>query len=161
MAFAERREMINLSFLNAIAGGGKSYCALQDAHSGVRQGGRVLYIAPTIALLEEAADTFRAFGSEIEPEVIHNATAQFVVPAILAALNRPSEGGRFLAITFAAFVSLPFFPGRERWSLIVDEIPQAATVHELTVPETHVHLTDHVELVAKGPVERHAREVKG
>jgi len=94
MAFAERREMINLSFLNAIAGGGKSYCALQDAHSGVRQGGRVLYIAPTIALLEEAADTFRAFGSEIEPEVIHNATAQFVAPAILAAPEPAVRGGQ-------------------------------------------------------------------
>jgi hypothetical protein len=144
--------MIKLNYVDAIAGAGKSYTSLKEVHASVLKGGWVLFVVPTVALINEAAAQFRRLSPQRPAECIHNETADIVGAALMKALKERPEGGRILFITWSAFLSLPFFPGRELWSAYFDEIPQVTTVDELLVPTSHVHLTAHVEVRPQGPV---------
>jgi hypothetical protein len=109
-------------------------------------------VVPTVALINEAAAQFRRLSPQRPAECIHNETADIVGAALMKALKERPVGGRILFITWSAFLSLPFFPGRELWSAYFNEIPQVTTVDELLVPTSHVHLTAHVEVRPQGPV---------
>jgi hypothetical protein len=144
--------MIKLHFVDAVAGAGKTHAALRAAHRKAFKGLWVLFVMPTVALIEEAAAQFRNLYPQIEPECIHNETSSFVTSAVMAALKERTEQGRVLFITWSAFLSIPFFEGRQRWSVFIDEIPQVGMVDDPIAPMSHVHLTDHLELRSEGPV---------
>ena len=73
--------------------------------------------------------------------------------------------GRILIITWSAFLRLPFIPNRQSWTVFIDEIPQVCSVREATAPQTHAHLTDHLELrpgqVLRGQVVQRAHQRGG
>ena len=143
---------MKLSYVNAIAGAGKSHVSLHAAHEEVLNGSWLLFVVPTVALIKEAATKFRELSPHIEPECIHHETASIVGAALMESLKERPKGGRILFITWSAFLSLPFFPGRELWSVFVDEIPQVAKVDDLVIPTSHVHLTPYIEARPMGPV---------
>ncbi len=85
-------------------------------------------------------------------KVVHHEVAVLVGKAVLTALQEETPGGFVLIITWSAFMALPYFPDSKRWHLVVDEIPQVATSVEVLAPESHVHLTEQLELVGQGPI---------
>ena len=138
--------------VSALASAGKTYRMTRAAHSLALRDEWVLIVQPTVALIEEAAAGFRTLTPTVSPEVIHGGNAENVTAAILAALKTRPGTGRVLFITWSAFIGLPFFPAPQFWTVFVDEVPQVAKVDDLNLSWTHSHLTDHVELLPKGPV---------
>ena len=67
--------------------------------------------------------------------------------AIIKFLKDVPDAGVMLLITWQAFVDLPFFPQRELWTIIIDEVPQIDHFYRVTVPLNYGYLTEHLELL--------------
>jgi hypothetical protein len=57
------------------------------------------------------------------------------------------DHGTITLITHAAFINLPFFPGRNDIFVFVDEVPNAAKCKTHNLSQTHAHLTDSIDVV--------------
>lgn len=139
-------------YVSSPASAGKTYLMRQAAYAEAAAGKWVLLVLPTLALIEEVLLAFRELASAIEPQVINSETTSFVISTLLAALRKRPAGGQIIIITWSAFAALPFFPGKELWTVFIDEVPQVWNSVELIVPKTHRYLTDHLELRPQGPV---------
>src|ERR1700712_1582190 len=113
--------MFTIYTVNALAGAGKSTAAGDYAFVQASKGGQVLYVAPTLSLIEELSAKLRSRNPSVSIKEIHSGVADGVVSAILASLRSKPQGGRVLLVTWLAFVALPFFPRRNDWTVIVDE----------------------------------------
>ncbi|WP_156467664.1 hypothetical protein [Methylobacterium sp. Leaf91] len=110
-----------------------------------------LIIVPTIELINQIKVDLQGLMPLINVEAVHSGTVDGVTSNVLAQLKLGREGGRVLIITWSSFERLPYFPGRANWNVFVDEIPQVCMVFETNAPDTHMHLTNHVELEPQGP----------
>lgn len=144
--------MLPIYYVSSPAGSGKTRVASQAAHARAAGGGYALLVVPTLRLSGEVVDRLRGLLPAIMPEVIHSETTSSVTAAIHAALKRKSEGGRIVIITKSAFERLSLFWGKEKWAVYIDEVLQVWSMAEAMVPQTHHHLTEHLELRSKGPV---------
>src|SRR4051812_6971288 len=100
---------------------------VHEAHDIATRGEWVLIVQPTIELIKQAALDLRALGGGYTfDEVYGEASEGYVRSTIMANLYGRPRGGRIMVIPWSAFEGLAFFPGRQRWHVFVDEIPQAA-----------------------------------
>ncbi|MGB9163703.1 MAG: hypothetical protein WCC41_04525 [Rhodomicrobium sp.] len=80
-----------------------------------------VYVAQSLHLVSEISERLRKMG--VTPRVITSDThGKGVKKAIVEALKTAPDIGCCLLITWQAYAELPFFPKRQEWQLIVDEI---------------------------------------
>ena len=110
----------HIYYVSAKCGAGKSYgvrCYIKrDLFVN-----NFVYVAPSLHLVSEIAGRLKEMG--VTPRVITSDThGKGVKRAIVEALKTAPDIGCCLLITWQAYEELPFFPNREIWQLIVDEI---------------------------------------
>ncbi|WP_426046158.1 hypothetical protein [Brevundimonas sp. TWP3-1-2b1] len=122
-------------YLDALAGAGKTYAIVRKAHELARCGRKVLIAQPTKNLIDRTvADELGKLPS-VRQRVIHGDVAADVISTIVKHLNDADEGPEILFITQAAFFAIPFFANRERWIVILDEVPQVDQFAEFNLPD--------------------------
>jgi hypothetical protein len=105
-----------------------------------------LYVAPTIELVNQTARELKSLG--VEPKVITGKTQpNHVKGEIIRFLKDVPDVGIVLLITWNAFVDLHYFPQREQWTIINDEVPQIDDFYRLTVPVNYGFLEEQLELL--------------
>ncbi len=69
-----------------------------------------------------------------------------VVGEIVRQFKNPWPQPHVVIITLEALQRLPFIENKEDWHLIVDVIPQACSLFDEVVPDTHGIITNHLKL---------------
>jgi superfamily II DNA or RNA helicase len=148
---------MTIHIFNSPAGAGKTHALALSADRLARRGQKVLFIQPTIHLINK---TIQEELIPLEPpyslRAIHgdaDLTTNSVVADIVIHFQNAVDGeGEVLFITHPAFLRVPYFERKDRWVLVMDEVPQVDVYDELTLTETHDLITPHLTLVAEGAV---------
>ncbi len=136
--------MNRINFVSAPCGSGKTHSTCLYIKENIG-GTNFLYTAPSCHLLNQTATMLQSLG--LKPRVITSETyARHVKGAIIDALKNDPTPGCILLVTWQAYVDLPFFPNRDEWQLIVDEIPQLDQFYALQVPYNQHFIADWVEI---------------
>lgn len=121
-----------ISYVSSACGTGKTYSTAKYI-SRNRDIGNYMIVCPTRVLLEQTRDTLVEFG--VIPKVIHSETQdETATGAIVEYLKSAHSVGEVLLITWQAFLKMPYFHHRERWQVIIDEVPQIDTFYALEPP---------------------------
>ena len=139
---------MSIRYLNALAGAGKTYALARRADRLARRGRKVLVVQPTKHLIDKTIeDELQPLDPAYPIRPIHGGTdPERVIGEIIAHFQNTGDGGEILFITHAAFMRLPSIENKNRWHLIMDEVPQVDVFEELNLPETHHLITPHLEL---------------
>jgi hypothetical protein len=105
-----------------------------------------LYVAPSLALVDQTRQQLEVFG--VTADVITGGTYKRNVKAeIIRYLKKPPEVGAVLLITWQAYVDLAFFPRREAWTIVIDEVPSVDSFYRPMLPRNAQRLSDHLKLL--------------
>ena len=140
--------------VDALAGAGKTRGACSYALKQAHKGEKVAFVQPTTELIQDTLIALLQMGhAGIKiTEITSRSHAYRVHEALTQHLNRSQDGlGEILLITHAAFLNLTYFHKRERWTLIIDELPTVVDDLTLKVPEEHKRLTDQLSLAQFSP----------
>ena len=133
-----------IDFVSANCGAGKSHGACRYITENLREK-NFLYVAPSLQLVSEIAERLKSMG--VSPRVITSEThPNSVKRAAMEALKWAPDLGCCLLLTWQAFSELPFFPNRDEWQVVVDEIPQTDLFYKLKVPFNQRFITEWVEI---------------
>jgi len=116
-------------FVDAIAGGGKTYAMTDYIARRAQAGLRFIVALPSQLVVEQCADDLKARHPNVGCAAVHGATRPGKSPVKLiiekiSEVRRSGQAGFVLVITHAALAILPAFC-RGGWHLIVDEVPSA------------------------------------
>jgi hypothetical protein len=142
--------MLLVHFVDALAGSGKTHAAIRHAHHLARQGHKVLFVQPSITLIQQTLTDFLTLSPAVPVNAIHSngshgsGTSSNIVGDIVQHCRKAGPQGEVLIITHAAFLRVPYFHRPDRWHLLIDEIPQADWCDELNLAETHHLITNGV-----------------
>ena len=105
-----------------------------------------LYVAPTRRLLQQTYATLEEMG--VRPKLIDSDTNPKSVNAAIISylLKEAPDCGAVLLVTWSAYEHLSYFPKRNEWICIIDEVPQLDAFHPFTLPYNHRFLTDNIEI---------------
>lgn len=139
---------MSITYLNALAGAGKTRALVQYAHKMAAIGEAVLFVQPSKLLIEA---TFKTEVVALQPRysvaAIHSGNTEQVVRQIVAHMNAAAIGtGQVLFVTHEAFLRLPEFDRKRHWRLIFDEVPGVDLFEAINVPDTHSIITDAIEI---------------
>ena len=143
MQTARRR----IRYIDALAGAGKTYAIADLAHKWATSAGAKIIIAqPTRQLIDRTVADELGRLPEVRYRVIHGDNTPGVIAEIVRHLNTADEKPELLFITQAAFFALPFFPNKDRWTVILDEVPQINDHDEFNLPDNHNLLFPHIQI---------------
>lgn len=113
--------------VDALAGAGKTYQALQWAIKKAKKGEKILFIQPTKDLIDQSCADAQAFAAEAEILIkkIHGdaKSVASVVGEVVEFLKASKKGeGTILFITHVTFLSIPYFHNQGEWIAICDEV---------------------------------------
>ena len=131
-----------LYFVDGLCGSAKTYAAVRHAHHLARLGKKVLFVQPSIFLINQTLTDLASLTPEVRFRAIHGETSDRVIADIVEHLKHTALDGEILFITHAALMLLPYFHRRQDWHVIMDEVPQADWCAEFSVPDTHRLITD-------------------
>ncbi|MEJ1932782.1 DEAD/DEAH box helicase family protein [Nostoc sp. NIES-2111] len=140
-----------IHYLDALAGAGKTHFLVRHAHALALSGQKVLIVQPTKDLIDQThATELVPLYPNYPVRRIHSGTVgDAVVDRIVTHLLGAEVGqGEILFITHQAFLLVPFWPRRQDWYVIVDELPQVLREHTYNLPRTHAVLTSALETVS-------------
>jgi hypothetical protein len=148
---------MTIHYFDALAGAGKTRALALYADRLARHGQKVLFVQPTIHLIEKTIqDELLKLDPPYSLRPIHgdaDLTTNSVVADIVIHFQNAVDGeGEVLFITHPAFLRVPYFERKDRWVLVMDEVPQVDVYEELTLSETHHLITPHLIQVAEGAV---------
>lgn len=134
----------HIHYVSAKCGAGKSHGACHYIKDSLFDK-NYLYVAPSLHLVSEIEHRLQSMG--VPPRVITSDThRKGVKKAIIEALKTAPDIGCCLIITWQAYAELLFFPNREDWQPMVDEIPQVDRPYKLKIPFNQAFITEHVEI---------------
>jgi len=125
-------------FVDTIAGGGKTYAAIDVAADQARKGRKIVIAQPSRDLIDQSYADMCARHPDVAVSVIHSGTSPMrVVGDVIKFSREASErsNGEILFVTHSAILRLPYFQRQNEWSLIVDEVPNASPCYKFdTLP---------------------------
>jgi hypothetical protein len=131
-----------IHYVSAAAGRGKTHAAC-DYIAANATACNYLYVAPTIQLLEQTFTVLCERG--LTPIIITNTTNKGNVKReIMTKLRGAETQGTVLLVCWNSFSEIPYFPRKENWTIVVDEIPQLDEFHPLDLPKHFGLILDHV-----------------
>jgi hypothetical protein len=133
---------LTLYFVDGPCGSAKTHSAVRHAHHLARLSKKVLFVQPSIFLINQTLADLASLTPEVRFRAIHGETSTRVIADIIEHLKHTAMDGEILFITHAALMLLPYFHRRQDWHVIMDEIPQADWCAEFNVPDTHALITD-------------------
>lgn len=135
----------SIFYLSAPCGAGKTLAVIDHIRLNCSQK-NFLYIAPSIALLEEFQSALGALG--IPSTIITSKShASHVLGAVMRHLDAPIDYGDVLGITWNAYISLPFRHQHKHREFFIDEIPQVDRFYSWMLPRNAQFLLNTIEFV--------------
>lgn len=145
---------INLSYVAARAGAGKSTAYIEIAIGRSKDEKNTVVIVPTVALLLELRDSIAAQSPHCRVVVFHSddGSDSPVSVRVSKYLRDGWHAGDILIITHQCFLNLPYFDGKAHWKLLVDENIPTFNSEKLNLHVNHGLITNHIEIEDAGPV---------
>jgi hypothetical protein len=140
--------MSSIHYFNALAGAGKTRALARHTDRIARLGHKVLFVQPTKLLIDKTIADEMPLDPSYPIRAIHGDTdSAGVTEEIVAHFRQDRDGGEVLFITHAAFMRLRHIEKKNRWHLIMDEVPQVDVFLELNLPDTHHLITPFLDLL--------------
>ncbi len=140
--------MTLIEYLDALAGAGKTYAFVRLAHRLARQGNKVLVVQPSKRLIANTVTDELAKLPPVRHRIIDGDHSQGVAASIVAHFKDTNQGGEILFVTHSGFFRAPYLEHRERWIVLVDEVPDVIRFADLNLPENRDILLPHIEATA-------------
>ena len=134
--------LLILYFVDGVCGSAKTYAAVRHAHKLARLGKKVLFVQPSIFLINQTWSDLASLTPEVRLRAIHGETSGRVIADIIDHTKHTASDGEVLFVTHSALMLLPYFHRRQEWHVILDEVPQADWCAEFSIPDTHRLITD-------------------
>ena len=134
-----------IEFLNSPAGGGKTQNLISEAYELARHDTYVLFCQPTIDLINQTIEDTKNRFPSLYVKTIHKDNSPTPVKDIIKSLFAERPGEHVLFITQSALERIPADFGRDRWHLIVDEIPNVTRCFDENLPERHDIITSLID----------------
>ncbi len=131
-----------IHYVDGLCGSAKTYAAIRYSHFLARLGMKVLFVQPSIFLINQTVADLATLTPAIRFRAIHGENSDHVIADIIDHTKHMAQGGEVLFITHSALMLLPYIHRRQDWHLILDEIPQADWCAEFNIPHTHRLITD-------------------
>lgn len=146
--------MTAFHYAGSRAGAGKTRAYIDLVIRRSRSKRNTAVVVATVSLAKELSDNIRLADPSRTVSVFHSddGSGEAVTTRVLDFLNGAQKEGAILIITHQCFLNLPFFSRKANWRVLVDESISVLGVHKLNLHESHSLITDHIELVAAGPV---------
>jgi hypothetical protein len=161
--------------VDALCGAGKTYSAIDFALHAAAHGRKIAIIQLSKELIRQSYNhtVLRNTKSLRIRRIDSDEFCYRTKAAIVQHLKDSEEGvGEILFITHAALLGLPYWHHRDRWELIIDEIPQVVEDLSRNIPAAHALVTNAlslrpfnaaysvVEVVEKATIESYAANQK-
>jgi hypothetical protein len=141
----KRRRCIR--YCPAPPGSGKTHLICQRIVHGVKKGRKYLLVQYSKELINQTAALLKYLYPGIKVFVFHEDVVDDAVKEALAAhLRSPPIEGHVVITTWASFVAMEDVPNRSGWRLIVDEAPDVLRVTDLSIPNEHFIVTQHLDV---------------
>ena len=132
---------MRIRYFCAICGAGKTRVIARYAKHLADNGDKVLIVQKTIKLITAT------IGAEIgitpfSVKPFHSDNHSNVSVALSNHFKNADTRGEIVLTTHDSFAHMPFFEGKEKWHVIVDEIPQIDDIECFNLSETHAIITD-------------------
>lgn len=138
-----------IRYCSACPGAGKTYALCQRVIHGVGKGRRYLIVQYTIDLIDQTTALLRSLDPGINIFVFHkDAVDEGVKQALASHLRNPHSEGHVVITTWKSFTEMEDFQNRQRWRLIIDEVPDVLRVSDLSAPNEHSIVTDYLAINA-------------
>lgn len=137
-------------YVDGLCGSAKTYEAIRHAHRLARLGKKVLFVQPSIFLINQTVNGLASLTPEVRFRAIHGETSDRVIADIINHAKHTAMDGEVLFITHSALMLLPYLHRKSDWHLVLDEIPQADWCAEFNVPRTHRLITDCIAVDPEG-----------
>lgn len=134
-----------IHYISALAGAGKTYAMLQEAHALALNGENVLFLQPTKELCNQSLRDLKGFPP-VDYKVIHGDTVEGPVGELSKFSIEGFPSGGIAFSTHEAFLRTKFFAGKVPWLLIIDEEIKPIIPFQSQVAQTHHHITKYVNL---------------
>jgi len=114
-------QVTTVYYLDALTGGGKTYAAIQYAHRLAERGHCVLFVQPSVLLIQQTLADLASRDPSVLSQSIYGSgphgagTSSNVVGDIVRHFREAGSEGQVLMITHAAFLRLPYCHTREKW----------------------------------------------
>ena len=132
-----------IHYVDGPCGSAKTFAAIRHAHRLAQMGKKVLFVQPSIFLINETLKDFaNLMPQDVRHRAIHGETSNRVIADVVDHLTHTRLDGEVLFITHSAFMRLPYMHRKQDWHVLVDEIPSADWCGEFTLPNTHALITD-------------------
>ena len=141
--------------VNALAGSGKTYQAIEYALRKAEDGNKICIVQPTRDLIDQSYDDAKArCSASVAVTRFHGdcVADQSVKYSIVDYLRNPAPDGEIIFISHAAFLNLPYFDQRKNWEIICDEVPPAIGADDLNLSENHALISDDIEAKDHDPL---------
>ena len=140
----EKASKHGVHYVDAECGRGKTYstCRWIKKSVGMRN---QMYVAPTIALLEQTAAHLDKLHLK-HTIISHKNVNGSVRREVMDHLKNCKSNGNILLVTWSAYVDLRYFHRRENWAIYIDEIPQVDEFRNPLLPFNYHFLTEYLSL---------------
>lgn len=129
--------MNKVYYVDGACGSRKTTKALEFAGHLAKAGEKILFVQPTMNLIQQSSSRLRELYPELAVLEITSQTSQGTVQADLTKhLKNNSVNGEVLFITHKTFLDIEWFPNQKSWHVIIDEIPEADFQFDINVSET-------------------------
>ena len=133
---------MTIQYFDALAGAGKTYALVKYADDLARKDEKILFVQPSKLLINNTIkDEVDGLNPIYPVKAIHGDTDRNVVASIIRHLRLATVGGEIVFITHEAFMRLPIFEGKRKWTVLFDEVPQVDIYQHFNIADTHQLLT--------------------
>jgi hypothetical protein len=135
-----------IHFVSGLCGSGKSFSLANYIYDNYDYNSKCIVTVPSILLADQTYGLFNSLGIH-NVSIINSNTNQKVIISIIdkiKEINLYEEG--VLIITQQAFHNIPYFPKKEEWLLIIDEIPQVDQFKEFLLPHNHHLVSEKIHI---------------
>jgi hypothetical protein len=115
---------------------------VRRAHRLALLGKKVLFVQPSIFLINQTLADLASLTPEVRFRAIHGENSDRVIANIIDHCKHTALDGEILFITHSALMLLPYLHRQGSWDVMLDEIPQADWCAEFNIPHTHRLITD-------------------
>ncbi len=138
-----RKELIMIVYyVDGVCGSFKTTNALEYAvKAATKLGEPILFAQPTHKLITESINRIKDISSKLTVKRFDSATCPGSVFSnlneFMSQWDTDNDGGCIVFITHKCLWEMPYFPRKQKWNLIVDEIPDIDFEYHLNLPDTH------------------------
>lgn len=134
-----------LYYLSAPCGSGKTKAICDKICSDWIFDKNILLVLPTIALIDDVSA--RLAQMDVSFRAIHSGCShqESTVKTIQDQLMNAIDHSLILLITWNSYRAIKFFPNKENWIIVIDEIPCVDQVHSYELSRNAEFLTQHLE----------------